>query len=140
MIDLSVIVVISMLFWFVLFLISVHKPTDSSQTAYKVPFVPLLPTLSMFFNIGLMVNLEALTWFRLILWMIIGIMCLLTVELLTEHCSPGLVIYFGYGIHKSKANHSCKQLQAINAEDIRKWGSLDDTSCLTDNISMSSTY
>ena len=43
---------------------------------YKVPFVPLLPVLSIFFNVSLIVNLNSLTWMRFIFWMIIGRFCI----------------------------------------------------------------
>ncbi|XP_054159115.1 cationic amino acid transporter 4-like [Oppia nitens] len=84
---------------------------------YKVPLVPLVPVLSIFFNIGLMINLQTLTWLRLIVWMIVG-----------------LFVYFCYGINHSKIDNNFKQLQSINSENVRKWGSLDD------NVSMSSAY
>lgn len=42
---------------------------------YKVPFVPFVPLLSIFFNVALIVNLNWLTWMRFIVWMIIGMDC-----------------------------------------------------------------
>lgn len=39
---------------------------------FKVPFVPLIPALSIFFNVELMVHLQALTWVRFIVWMALG--------------------------------------------------------------------
>ncbi|KAJ6647921.1 Cationic amino acid transporter 4 [Pseudolycoriella hygida] len=52
---------------------------------FKVPLVPLIPALSILFNIELMVHLSALTWLRLLIWLIIG-----------------MLVYFFYGIHHSK--------------------------------------
>jgi hypothetical protein len=39
---------------------------------FKVPLVPLIPALSIFFNIELMVHLQALTWVRFVVWMALG--------------------------------------------------------------------
>jgi amino acid permease len=61
-----------LLFIILLSVISLHQQ-NVSNLRYKVPFVPFVPTLSIFFNIALMVNLQSLTWLRLIFWMIIGI-------------------------------------------------------------------
>ncbi|CAG2104226.1 unnamed protein product [Medioppia subpectinata] len=83
-----------------------YLPTGQT---YAVPFVPLVPTLSIFFNIGLMINLQSLTWLRLIFWMIIG-----------------LFVYFCYGINHSKTESNFKQMQSINSEGVRKWGSVDE--------------
>jgi amino acid permease len=61
-----------LLFVILFFVISLHQQ-NVSNLRYKVPFVPFVPTLSIFFNIALMVNLQTLTWLRLVFWMIIGI-------------------------------------------------------------------
>uniref|UniRef100_A0A8D8WU16 Cationic amino acid transporter 2 n=1 Tax=Cacopsylla melanoneura TaxID=428564 RepID=A0A8D8WU16_9HEMI len=52
---------------------------------FRVPFVPLVPCLSIFLNTFLMINLESSTWVRFVVWMTIG-----------------LFIYFSYGISHSK--------------------------------------
>lgn len=52
---------------------------------FKVPLVPFVPALSILCNIELMVHLSALTWLRLLVWLIIG-----------------MLVYFFYGIHHSK--------------------------------------
>lgn len=52
---------------------------------FKVPLVPFIPALSILCNIELMVHLSALTWLRLLVWLIIG-----------------MLVYFFYGIHHSK--------------------------------------
>ena len=52
---------------------------------FKTPFFPYVPILGMLTSLGVMASLPRDTWFRLIVWMIIG-----------------LVIYFVYGRKKSK--------------------------------------
>ncbi|XP_037031589.1 cationic amino acid transporter 4 [Bradysia coprophila] len=62
-----------------------HQNCRTSELQFKVPFVPLIPALSILFNIELMVHLSVLTWLRLLVWLIIG-----------------MLVYFFYGIHHSK--------------------------------------
>jgi APA family basic amino acid/polyamine antiporter len=52
---------------------------------FKTPFFPVVPILGMVTSLGVMASLPRDTWFRLILWMLIGI-----------------IIYFTYGRKKSK--------------------------------------
>lgn len=62
-------------------------PTSRSMPSdmFQVPFVPLIPTLSLFVNTFLMLNLSYLTWVRFTVWMAFG-----------------LFIYFTYGIWNSE--------------------------------------
>lgn len=39
---------------------------------FQVPMVPLIPALSILFNVGLMFHLSLLTWLRFFVWMIVG--------------------------------------------------------------------
>ncbi|XP_019642917.1 PREDICTED: cationic amino acid transporter 4-like [Branchiostoma belcheri] len=69
-----------------LVVISLHKQNRNIMT-FKVPFVPVLPAISMFLNICLMVSLRSITWIRFAVWMVIG-----------------LLVYFSYGVRNSRAS------------------------------------
>lgn len=50
-----------------------RQPKDESvELSFKVPFVPLLPCLSIFINLYLMFQLDTNTWIRFGAWLIIG--------------------------------------------------------------------
>uniref|UniRef100_U3F9J1 High affinity cationic amino acid transporter n=1 Tax=Micrurus fulvius TaxID=8637 RepID=U3F9J1_MICFL len=61
-----------------------RQPESKTKLSFKVPFLPVLPILSVFVNVYLMMQLDCGTWIRFAIWMVIG-----------------LVIYFGYGIWNS---------------------------------------
>lgn len=61
-----------------------QQPVSGKKLAFSVPFVPFLPAFSILINIYLMMMLDAMTWIRFIVWMVIG-----------------LSIYFFYGIWNS---------------------------------------
>ncbi|MEI8112189.1 MAG: amino acid permease [Bacteroidia bacterium] len=67
----------------------VKKP--NLERSFKTPFVPLVPILGAAICIYLMISLPIDTWIRLIVWMAIG-----------------FVIYFTYGIRKSKLRNQKK--------------------------------
>ncbi|XP_066296025.1 cationic amino acid transporter 4-like [Branchiostoma lanceolatum] len=69
-----------------LVVISLHKQNRNIMT-FKVPFVPVLPAISMFLNICLMVSLRSITWIRFAVWMVVG-----------------LLVYFSYGVRNSRAS------------------------------------
>ncbi|XP_032203398.1 cationic amino acid transporter 3-like [Mustela erminea] len=61
-----------------------RQPQSCPPLPFKIPAVPLLPLLSIFLNVCLMMQMSAITWARLGVWMLIG-----------------FTIYFSYGILKS---------------------------------------
>uniref|UniRef100_A0A8C9AUC7 Solute carrier family 7 member 3 n=1 Tax=Prolemur simus TaxID=1328070 RepID=A0A8C9AUC7_PROSS len=61
-----------------------RQPQSSTPLHFKVPGLPLLPLMSIFVNIYLMMQMTAGTWARFGVWMLIG-----------------FAIYFGYGIQHS---------------------------------------
>ncbi|XP_007236768.3 high affinity cationic amino acid transporter 1b [Astyanax mexicanus] len=69
---------------FIITMIIWRQPESKTKLSFKVPLLPFLPVLSMFINVYLMMQLDRGTWWRFLIWMIIG-----------------FVIYFGYGIRNS---------------------------------------
>ncbi|XP_006868590.1 PREDICTED: cationic amino acid transporter 3-like [Chrysochloris asiatica] len=61
-----------------------RQPQSSTSLQFKVPALPLLPLVSIFVNIYLMMQMTAGTWARFGVWMLFG-----------------FAIYFGYGIRHS---------------------------------------
>jgi basic amino acid/polyamine antiporter, APA family len=59
------------------------------QRPFRTPWVPVVPILGIVVSLGLMASLNGITWVRLIVWLIIG-----------------LVIYFTYSIKHSVVRHS----------------------------------
>ena len=68
-----------------------HRP-------FKTPWVPVVPILGIIVSLGLMASLPAATWFRLIIWLIIG-----------------MVIYYTYGRHHSR-------VQQLQDEEVKVSG------------------
>ncbi|XP_063697274.1 cationic amino acid transporter 3 [Culicoides brevitarsis] len=65
-----------------------RQPASDVKLSFKVPMVPLLPSLSIFINLYLMFQLDLNTWIRFGAWVIIG-----------------YIIYFTYGIrHSTEGN------------------------------------
>ncbi|XP_034970841.1 high affinity cationic amino acid transporter 1 [Zootoca vivipara] len=67
-----------------------RQPESKTKLSFKVPFLPILPVLSIFVNVYLMMQLDGGTWIRFAIWMVLG-----------------LVIYFAYGMwHSVEASYS----------------------------------
>ncbi|XP_053486752.1 cationic amino acid transporter 3 isoform X1 [Ictalurus furcatus] len=61
-----------------------RQPQSNEAISFKVPMLPILPLVSVFVNIYLMMQMDGPTWIRFALWMVIG-----------------FLIYFGYGLRNS---------------------------------------
>ncbi len=72
--------------------IILRKKAPDLKRSFQVPWVPLIPILGILCNIAMMIRLEAVTWMRLIVWLVIG-----------------LIIYGFYGYKNSKLNTNSSQ-------------------------------
>ncbi len=61
------------------------------ERPFKTPLVPVVPILGIIVSLGLMASLNGITWVRLIVWLIIG-----------------MVIYFTYSVKHSKVRNAVK--------------------------------
>ena len=65
---------------------TIHRRTEPDlPRAFRTPAVPLIPILAVVACVFLMLNLGSLTWWRFLVWMVIG-----------------FAVYFGYGYRHSR--------------------------------------
>jgi basic amino acid/polyamine antiporter, APA family len=86
--TLAELVNIGTLFAFVLVAIGVlvlRRTQPDLERPFRVPFIPVLPILSVMASLWLMLNLQTTTWERFGIWMLIG-----------------FIVYFGYSIRHSR--------------------------------------
>ncbi|XP_041851489.1 high affinity cationic amino acid transporter 1-like [Melanotaenia boesemani] len=81
--SVSILCMVAVFCLFVTFIVF-RQPQSKAKLAFKVPFLPFVPIISMFVNVYLMMQLDKGTWMRFTVWMVIG-----------------FFIYFGYGIRNS---------------------------------------
>lgn len=92
--ELATLVNIGTLFAFVVVALGVlvlRRTRPGLHRAFRTPWVPLVPVLSVAASVWLMLNLPAETWLRFGIWMVIGV-----------------VIYFTYGRKHSRVHRSTK--------------------------------
>jgi len=49
-----------------------RQPKARTDLSFKVPWVPVVPALSVIFNLYLMLELDGHTWIRFSVWMALG--------------------------------------------------------------------
>ncbi|XP_033272264.1 cationic amino acid transporter 3-like isoform X1 [Orcinus orca] len=79
-----------------------RQPQSPTPLHFKVPALPLLPLMSIFVNVYLMMQMTSGTWAQFAVWMVIG-----------------FVIYFGYGIRHSLEKNN-QQPPASNSQTFDK--------------------
>ncbi|XP_012251414.2 cationic amino acid transporter 3 [Athalia rosae] len=83
-IVITIAVVLAVIMIVIVIIIS-RQPVSSLKLSFRVPLVPLVPCISIFVNLYLMLQLDRYTWMRFAIWLAIG-----------------FTIYFTYGIMNSE--------------------------------------
>jgi APA family basic amino acid/polyamine antiporter len=65
--------------------IVLRRKQPDLERPFRIPWMPILPALSILFSIYLMFNLPGITWVRFLVWIIVG-----------------LIIYFAYSYRNSQ--------------------------------------
>ncbi|XP_077154394.1 high affinity cationic amino acid transporter 1 isoform X2 [Ranitomeya variabilis] len=84
-----------------------RQPESKTKLSFKVPCVPVIPILSIFVNVYLMMQLGGGTWIRFAIWMVIG-----------------LLIYFFYGM--SHSNEALGSTPDKNTGDYKRTNVLNN--------------
>ena len=115
--DISVLeemVNVGTLFAFVLVSIGVivlRRTRPDLERSFKVPFMPVVPILSVLACLWLMINLTAITWVRFLVWMALGV-----------------IVYFVYGKQHSMVGRRGGDGLALTQEEIKAtWRAEEDT-------------
>jgi APA family basic amino acid/polyamine antiporter len=101
--ELAKLVNIGTLFAFVLVsagIIVLRRTRPDLERAFRVPWVPLVPILSVLASLYLMLNLTAATWVRFFVWMAVG-----------------LVVYAAYGYRRSRLGTEGPERGAVDLRD-----------------------
>ena len=109
--TLAELVNIGTLFAFVLVAIGVARPAPQRspdlERPFRVPFVPVVPILSVLASFWLMLNLQTATWVRFAIWMVVG-----------------FVVYFGYSVRHSRVRRQGDAGPPGSGPDPRRIGRL----------------
>ncbi|XP_069116835.1 cationic amino acid transporter 4-like isoform X2 [Argopecten irradians] len=98
------------------FLVMIAHEKNDAFTTFSIPFVPLIPILSMFCNIALMLNLNYLTWIRLGIWMAVGLTIYFSYGLWHSHEARSTNGYGEIVHYTGDANISCSTISNMNEE------------------------
>uniref|UniRef100_A0A8D1SRP1 Cationic amino acid transporter C-terminal domain-containing protein n=1 Tax=Sus scrofa TaxID=9823 RepID=A0A8D1SRP1_PIG len=80
-----------------------RQPQNPSPLPFRVPALPILPVLSIFVNVYLMMQMSSVSWAQFGIWNVLG-----------------LAIYFGYGIRHSPEEKRDSQLPASTSQTLHE--------------------